>query len=121
VLEAPLRLAALLACALVTLSFVFFVVDESRAASHESASEVAGEQAARTADPSPTQEKARERAHSKGREMVDDANDVLTSPVAWVAPAGANKWVARGVPWLLALVLYGFGLGFLARFARGRS
>jgi hypothetical protein len=29
--------------------------------------------------------------------------------------------VRRGVPTLIALVLYGFGLSFLARFARGRA
>jgi hypothetical protein len=121
VFAGPLRAASYLACALVTLSFGLFVIDESRAASNDSTAQVAGDHAARAADPSPAQERARERAHSRGRELIDDANDVLVAPVAWVVPAGADRWVARGLPWLLALVLYGFGLGFLARFSRGRA
>jgi hypothetical protein len=121
VFAGPLRAASYLACALVTLSFGLFVIDESRAASNQSTAQIAGDRAGATAHPSPSQERARERAHSRGRELVDDANDVLVTPVAWVVPAGAGRWVARGLPWLLALVLYGFGLGFLARFSRGSA
>ena len=120
-LAGPLRAASYAACALVTLSFALFVIDESRAASNDSAAQIAGDHAARAADPSPAQERARERVHSRSRELVDDANDVLVTPVAWAVPAGASPWVARGLPWLLALVLYGFGLGFLSRFSRGSS
>ncbi len=117
----PIRAASYVACALVTVSFGLFVIDESRAASNDSTAQVAGDHAARAADPSPAQERARERAHSSARELVDDANDVLVAPVAWAVPAGSGRWVARGLPWLLALVLYGFGLGFLARFSRGSA
>jgi hypothetical protein len=119
VFAGPIRAASYLACALVTLSFGLFVIDESRAASKQSTAQVAGDHAAATANPSPAQERARERVHSRARELIDDANDVLVAPVAWAVPAHANRWVARGLPWLLALVLYGFGLGVLARFSRG--
>jgi hypothetical protein len=121
VLEQPLRAASILASAVVILSFALFAIDEADGASRQSQAGIAGGRAAQVADPSPAQERARERVHGSAREAVDDADDVLVGPVAWVVPAGSGKWTARGVPTLLALVLYGFGLGFLARFARGRA
>jgi hypothetical protein len=119
VLEGPLRALALAASAIVILSFGLFAIDETRTASRRSAEAVAGRAAARVADPSPTQERARERAHGTARELVDDVNDVLVAPFAGVVPDGSDRWARRGVPALIALVVYGFGLSFLARFARG--
>jgi hypothetical protein len=52
---------------------------------------------------------------------VDDANDVLLTPVAWVSDGSSNRWVRRGGAAFLALALYGFGLGYVARFAHGRA
>ncbi len=118
-LEALLRIAALAVSAIAIVSFGLFALDESRAASQRSAEEIAGTRAARQPDPSPKQERAREAAHSGTRELVDDANDVLVSPIAGLVEAKVDKWVRRGVPGLLALVVFGVGLSFLARFARG--
>ena len=120
-LEGLLRLAALVASAIVLVSFALFAVDETRTASERSAEAVAGLRATRSADPDPREERARERAHGTVREAIDDADDVLVSPFSWIVGPNANKWVQRGVPALLALAVYGFGLGFLARFARGRA
>ena len=64
-------------------------------------------------------ERARERAHSSARELVDDADDVLLSPFAWAVPDTSDKWARRGVPALLAVFVYGFCLSFLARYAKG--
>jgi hypothetical protein len=119
VLAGPLRAASVLATAIVVLSFVLFALDETRAASQRSAAETAGLQAARSADPNPSQERAREAAHSRARELIDDADDVLLAPFAWAAPDTGDKWVRRGVPGLVAVVVYGFGLSFLARYAKG--
>ena len=49
-----------------------------------------------------------------------DANDVLLRPFATVAQASPSKWMRRSVPALLALLVYGFGFGLLARLATGR-
>jgi hypothetical protein len=119
VLASILRAVSLVASAIVVLSFVLFVLDETRAASQRTSAEVAGLKAARTADPDPDQERARERVHSSGRELVDDADDILLAPFAWAAPDTTDKWALRGVPALVALVVYGFGLSFLARYAQG--
>ena len=47
------------------------------------------------------------------REVVDDANDVLLAPFVDLIDSD-SAWVNHGVPTLLALLLYGVGLGFLA-------
>jgi hypothetical protein len=121
VLEGILRTAAVVASAIVLVSFGLFALDETRDAATQSAAAVAGLDATRSADPSPTEERARERAHGRVREAIDDADDVLVAPFATVTDSSSSAWVRRGVPTLLAVVIYGFGLGFLARFARGRA
>ena len=114
-----LRAAGLVASAIVIVSFALFAVDETRAASQRSTAEIAGLQAARSADPNPAEERARERAHSGARELIDDADDVLLAPFAVAAPADAGKWASRGVPALLALLVYGLVVPFLARYLEG--
>ncbi len=119
--EGLLRTASIVASAIVLVSFGMFALDETRNASKESAAAVAGLEATRTSDPSPGAERARERAHSKARELVDDADDILVAPFASIAGGSHSSWVRRGVPTFLALLVYGFGLSFLARYARGRA
>ena len=46
------------------------------------AAAIAGLEATRASDPSAGEERARERAHSRAREVVDDADDVLVAPFA---------------------------------------
>ena len=118
-LAGPLRAVSLVASAVVVLSFVLFALDEIGAASKRTAAETAGLEATRSVDPSPDAERARERAHSSARELVDDADDVLLSPFAWAVPDTSDKWARRGVPVLLAVFVYGFCLSFLARYVKG--
>ena len=118
-LAGPLRLVSVLATAIVVLSFALFALDETRAASERSAAETAGLEATRSADPDPDAERARERAHSSVREAIDDADDVLLTPFAWAEPNTTDTWARRGVPGLLAVIVYGFGLSYLARYAKG--
>jgi hypothetical protein len=120
VLEGLIRFVAMAASACVLLGFVLFALDESSTASQKSQDAIAGRKASQTTDPSPEQERARERAHSAPREAVDDINDVLLAPFTWIEPESADRWLRRGVPTLVALIVYGFGLGFLARYAHGR-
>jgi hypothetical protein len=120
VIERALRYAAVVCSLLVVAGWGWFAIDETRAASAQSVEEIAGQQAARTASPDPDQERARENVDSKGHELVDDANDVLLKPFASIANDSSSKWVRRTVPALLALLVYGFGIGVLARVAAGR-
>ena len=102
---------ALVGCAVVAAGFVAFAVDELSGASERQQAALAGSE---TATPAPAPEP------SGVRRTVDRAAEPLLSPFAGVAPS-SNPWVARGVPTLLAFVVYGLGLGFLARWLRSRA
>jgi hypothetical protein len=98
-MEGFLRTAAVIASAIVLVSFGLFAIDETRDASNASVAGIAG----------------------KAHEAIDDADDVLVKPFASIANGSSSSWVRRGVPTLLALLIYGLGLSFLARFTRGRA
>ena len=69
-----------------------------------------------TADPiapSAAQEAARERTHGKVHETIADVNDVLLRPFVDLVNSD-SAWVNHGVPAILALLIYGLGLGLLA-------
>jgi hypothetical protein len=120
-LERPLRILAIAASLLVLTGWGWFAVDETSAASRHTSEEIAGEIAADQPDPSPEAERAREQAHSPVHEVVDDANDILLKPFAPLAEGYPSTWARRTVPAVLALLLYGFGVGLLARYSRGRA
>jgi hypothetical protein len=116
VIERPLRTLAIVLSLLVATSFTLFAIDDFSRASNESRDRIAGN--ARP-DPTPRDERAREQRNSTVREYIDDANDVLLRPFTGIASHEHSRWAQRGVPALLGLLVYGFGLGFLARYARG--
>jgi hypothetical protein len=122
-LDATLRWLSVSLCTIVVLGFALFAVDEARGASEASQAGIAADASGSVAAPAPaaSQEAARERAHGRVRETIDDAGDVVLGPFAAAAPAHGGAWAQRGIPTLLALAVYGFGLGYLARFARGRA
>jgi hypothetical protein len=120
VFERPLRALSIVACLFVLAGWSAFGLDEIRGASQETQADIAGHRAATRADPSPDEERAREKIHSGAREFIDDVNDVLLAPFAWISEGSASKWVRRSVPALIALFVYGFGLGYIARYAHGR-
>jgi hypothetical protein len=51
---------------------------------------------------------------------LDEASGQLTSPFAGVMSGSSSEWATRIVELLLALVVYGFGLGYIARALRVR-
>jgi hypothetical protein len=114
-----IRLAAILTSIVVLLGFAIFAVDEMDRGSKTQQTAVGEETGTPAAPevvavaPTPDQEAAREKRSSAPRELVDDANDVLLAPFASLIESD-NAWVNHGVPALLALLLYGVGLGFLA-------
>jgi hypothetical protein len=116
VLERPLRVLAIVLSLLLVAGFTLFALDDISRASAQSRDRVAGLEAA---DPTPAAERTRESRHGRARELVDDVNDVLLRPFAGVAAGASSRWVQRGVPALLGLLVYGFLLGYLARYARG--
>lgn len=110
-----------MACSLlVIVGWGWFAFDEADTASANTQAQIAGQEASRTVSPDPDQEREREKVNSTVHEYVDDANDVLLKPFAALSANSGSKWTRRSVPALLALIVYGFGLGLLARVAAGR-
>jgi len=105
-IDGALRGVAVLASAIVALSFVLFAVEEVRSASERQQSAIV--------DPGPGAERQRAADHTPAREAVDDANDVLLKPFAGLVHSD-NAWATRGIPALLGLLVYGLGLAYLAR------
>jgi hypothetical protein len=113
-----LRIAAIVISAFVLVGFALFAVDELDRGSKTQQQALSNELEGVPSDPAPIvrtagDEAAREAAHAGFRELIDDVNDVLLAPFADLVDS-QNAWVARGVPTLLALLLYGLALGFLA-------
>ncbi len=61
-------------------------------------------------------------AHPKGqpRRFIDGAAATLTSPFHSIV-ASDSGWVNHGIPTIFALLVFGGGLGYLARYSRGRA
>jgi hypothetical protein len=120
-----IRFAAIAMSLVVALGFATFAADElargsenqQRELANELGNEVTPADAAPpgTVDPTPAEERAREAANGGLREAIDDANDVLLAPFGSLIDSD-NAWVRRGIPTILALLLYGVGLGMLANF-----
>ena len=112
------RLLAILCSGLVLLGFAFFATDELDRGSKTQQGKLDRELSGEVGDPTPIaptpqQEAAREQVNGKFREAVDDVNDVLLGPFTSLVDSN-DRWVSHGVPALLALLLYGLGLGTLA-------
>jgi len=112
------RILAVIAASIVTLSFVFFAVDQSREGSENQVRAVdskdtkaRSEAVIDTINPGPRIERLREQSHSDVRELIDDGNDVLLSPVAGIIDSG-SFWARRLVPGAIGLLVYG-ALGLL--------
>jgi hypothetical protein len=113
-----IRLVAIVTSGFVLVGFACFAVDELDRGSKTQQQALANELEGSTPEvipvaPTRADEASREAAHDDLREIVDDVNDMLLGPFADLADS-TDVWVARGVPTILALLLYGVGLGFLA-------
>lgn len=121
-LERPLRYVAVLASAIVLVSFGLFAIDETRSASAESRAAIAAQEVdGRDPEAARALERARERRHSRVRREIDRANEVVTQPFAGLVEDSESAWMRRGVPAGLALLVFGAGFAFLARFSKGSS
>jgi hypothetical protein len=106
-------------------SFGLFAIDQARNGSKQQVAKLGAKLEptnastnVNQADPTPKTERARERAHGSVREAIDDVDDVLVSPFAGVIDS-KSIWVQRGVPTLIAFLLFGVGLRILAAYLPG--
>jgi hypothetical protein len=117
---ALVRWAAIFASAFVTLSFLYFAVNQTSAASQNQVSAIAGqagvkaESATKVPDPPKKVELVRQQENDKVHEFVDDVDDVLLAPFTGIVDSN-DIWVRRLVPLALALLIYGIGGLYLAR------
>jgi hypothetical protein len=114
VIHRALVIAAWACCALVVASFAMFARDQMAGASqHQQSALVAGSSAS-SASAGPSTH----RAHP--RRFIDDAAKALTTPFEAIVQS-SNQWVKHGLPALLAVLVYGLGLGYLARYSSARA
>ena len=93
-------------------SFAMFMRDQLSGASKHQVEEIATSPA--LTGPlhyTPTQ-------HAQPRRFIDDAASTLESPFKSIVQSD-SEWVLHGVPAVLALLVFGGGLGYVARFTDG--
>jgi hypothetical protein len=110
-----IRFLAIAISAIVVLGFALFALEETDKGSKAQQAKLERELGSPVAPIAPEDrvEAARERNQGSVREAIDDANDVLLAPFVDLVDSD-SEWVNHGIPALLALLIYGVGLGFVA-------
>jgi hypothetical protein len=108
-----LKWASLLCCLFLVLSFAIFAEHQVSGAATRQAAEVETGQVA-SGPVTPAHKTA------QPQRFIDGVAGDLNSPFTDVVSSN-NAWVRQGIPTMLGLLVYGFGLGFLARWSSGRA
>lgn len=108
-----LTIVAWICCFFVFASFSLFAIDQMAGASKHQQNEITSSAAVA---PIPVEAKH----HAQPRQFIDDVAHTLTSPFSSIVSSD-SQWVLRGIPTIVALLVYGVGIGYLARFSRGWS
>jgi hypothetical protein len=109
-----MRIASIGICALVAISFLIFAADQSKSASGSQQTALE-----RGASSGATVHEATK--HKSGfHKAIDEAASEFTSPFSDIVSASKSEWGNQMVKLILALLVYGFGLGYAARFLRVR-
>jgi hypothetical protein len=113
-----LGLGSIVACVIVIVSFGLFAINQTSGASTRQQQALASPNTTEaTGSASQTTSKSHE---GPVRKTIDEASEWLTSPFDGITSGSHSEWGVRGVGLLLALLVYGFGIGFLARALRVR-
>jgi hypothetical protein len=107
-----IKLVAFVCCAFVVMSFAMFARDQMAGASETQTSALLAGSSSTSAPTAITHR------HSQPRRFIDGAAKTLTAPFDAIVQS-SNVWVKHGLPALFALLVYGLGLGFLARYSAG--
>jgi predicted PurR-regulated permease PerM len=112
-----LRIVSLLTCVIAVGWFVGFAVEQSKQGSSHQLAELNG--AAPASQTTANGGSASAPAKKSGlREAIDSAFSKLSSPFSGLTNQLSSQWTLHIVDTLLALLIYGFGLGFVARLLR---
>ncbi len=116
-----LRLAAISICLVTSASLALYAINQTDSASAHQQESLATNGAVPAAG-TPGSTVQTNESHTKGvRGVIDEVAKTLTSPFAGATESSNSEWVKRGAGTLIALLVYGFGLGFIARFVRVRA
>ena len=117
--------ASTIAALVLLASFGLFAIDQAQDGSKQQVAKLGSEiepgavkANVNQADPSPKTERAREKEHGDVREAIDDVDDVLVSPFTGVVDSD-SIWTQRGIPSLIAFLLFAVGLRILAAYLPG--
>jgi hypothetical protein len=111
-----LRLASLVICLIVLASFAVFAVNQTEGASAHQQRELNIGTSAATPAPAKSSTEHKGTLHN----ALDETSNALTSPFSGVTSGSSSQWTIHTVNLLLALTVYGFGLGYLVRVIRIR-
>jgi hypothetical protein len=110
-----LRIGSRIACLIVVVSFALFAINQAGSASAHQQEALLG-----TNGGSGNKPAARPAKEGEVHKTIDEVAEKLTSPFSGITAGSTSQWVIRGVGTLLALLVYGVGVGFLARLLRLR-
>jgi len=119
-LASALRLASVVLCLVVVASFTLFVVDQTSSASAHQQALLSHEASTTPASGAPQQSLSSHDAKGSVRKTIDEVSEAITSPFSFATDATSSEWLIRGIDLALALLVYGFALGFVARAIRVR-
>jgi hypothetical protein len=113
VISRAFRWIGFVSCMLVVASFAMFARDQMAGASaHQQSALVVSAHASTSSGGTSTH-------RAQPRRFIDGAAKVLTTPFDTIVRS-SNLWVKHGLPTLFALIGYGLGLGYLARYSAAR-
>lgn len=115
-------LASRVVCLIVIAWFVVFAVDRTGVAATHQVNELYSGAPQRPAAQVARESEARARAQREGtaKRTLDQAAEAITSPFSALTSSTSSAWLAHGMDTLLALLVYGLGVSFVARLARLR-
>jgi hypothetical protein len=115
-----LRIGSRIACAIVLLSFLLFVVDKAGNASAHQQNEVNASAPPGSAEPHKS-EGSSKNSKSSLRKTIDEVSSAIVSPFSGAVTGIQSEWGKEIALTVMALLIYGLGLGYLARVLRVRS
>jgi len=114
-LTTTLRFASRIACLVVIVSFGLFAIDQTGSASTHQQEALNGTNGGPILAPA-----TRHPREGAVHRTIDEIAGKLTSPFSGITSGSASQWLIRGVDTVMALLVYGVGIGFLARMLRLR-
>jgi hypothetical protein len=120
-----IRFTSTVICLIVTVWFVVFAADQTKSASGHQQEMIASQSVpvpgAASAGVGGEATSGPAAAHAEKKSEVhralDETASGLTSPFSGIVDS-SSEWLTNGVKLLAALIVYGFGLGYLARTIR---